>query len=356
MLDVKAARNPTVTRNDRSHPEYFNSVSALVVLRSYGTAEPTTLSCNALRHPLPFRLTRRKPSPEQVFANEVPTSRRFFRGVKRVLLRPEFVYRNYLRFKFGAGTLSEAPGPNIANGTLKSRAEWTEAFQRGRRLHLPLHGGAEKNWDHLAAVSIILANTARSARILDAGAETYSNVLPALFLYGYRDLHGINLSFTAATRRGPIRYIPGDLTRAPYSDGFFDAITCLSVIEHGVSLPNYFREMFRLLKPNGLLITSTDYYPTRIDTHGQCAHGTPIRIFSRQDIEDALQLAQSIGFKLTGEVDLECEERPIRWEPFDLDYTFLLFTLRKPGPALVSSAMPPGSARIRPDSQRARSG
>ena len=46
--------------------------------------------------------------------------------------------------------------------------------------------------------------------ILDAGAEIYSNVLPALFLYGYRDLHGINLGFSDPTRRGPIRYIPGD--------------------------------------------------------------------------------------------------------------------------------------------------
>lgn len=233
--------------------------------------------------------------------------------------------------KFGAASLSQPPGPNIVNGTLKTRAEWETAFENAKRLHVPLHRGPEKNWDHLAAVTTILANTNRSARILDAGAEIYSNVLPALFLYGYRELYGVNLTFTDPTRRGPIRYIPGDLTRTPFPDGSFDAITCLSVIEHGVTLPDYFREMYRLLKPNGLLITSTDYYPTRIDTLGKVAHGTPIKIFSKPEIQAVLELARSLGFQTTGEVDLECDEKPIRWDPFGLEYSFVLFTLRKPG-------------------------
>ena len=261
---------------------------------------------------------------------QVPASRRFFRRVKGLLLRPDAIYRMYLRARFGASELSQAPGPHIANGTLKSRAERDAATQNGKRLHVPLHRGDEKNWDHLAAVSTILANTNPSARILDAGAEIYSNVLPALFLYGYRELYGINLSFTDPTRRGPIHYLPGDLTRTPFAEGFFDAIACLSVIEHGVPLGDYFREMYRLLKPGGVLITSTDYYPTLIDTRGQFAHGTPIKIFSKPEIEAAFDLAKSVGFELTGELDLDCEEKPIRWGQFGLEYTFVLFTLKKP--------------------------
>ncbi|MGA7459961.1 MAG: methyltransferase domain-containing protein [Candidatus Korobacteraceae bacterium] len=270
-------------------------------------------------------------TPPTVTIDKVPASRRFFRRVKGIVLWPQSIYRLSLRMKFGAGKLSQPPGPNITNGTLKTRAEWEAAFEIAKRLHVPLHRGPEKNWDHLAAVNTILTNTNRSARILDAGAEIYSNVLPALFLYGYRELYGINLSFTAPTRRGPIRYIPGDLTRTPFPGENFDAITCLSVIEHGVPLPDYFREMYRLLRPDGLLITSTDYYPTRIDTRGKVAHGTPIKIFSKPEIQAALDLARSVGFQTTGDVDLECDEKPIRWEPFGLEYTFVLFTLRKPG-------------------------
>lgn len=259
----------------------------------------------------------------------IPASRRFFRRINSGLLRWDPIYRFYLRLKFGARPLSGSPGPNISNGTLKNRAEWQQAFENAQKLGFPLHRAPEKNWDHLAAVSTILARTPTSARILDAGAEFYSNVLPALFLYGYRDLFGINLSFTEPARRGPIHYRPGDLTRTPYPDEFFDAITCMSVIEHGVPLDAYFREMHRLLKPGGVLITSTDYYPTPIDTRGLVAHGCPVKIFSKPEIQSALALAQDIGLRLTGDLDLECAEKPIRWEPYGLEYSFVLFTLQK---------------------------
>lgn len=268
------------------------------------------------------------PSPENL-APSIPASRRFLRRITSSVLRWDALYRIYLTLKFGAGHLSGNPGPSIANGTLKSRAEWQSADENARKLGVPRHRGPEKNWDHLAAVSTILSHTSTSARILDAGAEIYSNVLPALFVYGYHNLYGINLSFTDPARRGPIRYLPGDITRAPFPDAFFDAITCLSVIEHGVPLENYFREMHRLLKPGGLLITSTDYYPTPIDTREMCAHGSPIRIFSKPEIQSALSLAESIGLKPTGHLDLECEERPIRWDTYGLEYSFVLFTLQK---------------------------
>ena len=258
-------------------------------------------------------------------------SRRFFRRVKSAALRSDVAYRFYLRLKFGNGSRAAAADEPLPNGTLQSSAEWQEAFERAKRLHLPLHRGDEKNWDHLAAVFAILSHTPRSARILDAGAEFYSNVLPALFVYGYRNLYGINLSFTDPARRGSIRYLPGDITQSPFPGEHFDAVTCMSVVEHGVPLEKYFREMYRILKPSGLLITSTDYNPTAIDTHGQIAHGAPIKIFSKLEIEEALKLATEIGFELTGPVNLECteKEKPIRWAQFDLEYTFLIFTLRK---------------------------
>ena len=115
------------------------------------------------------------------------------------------------------------------------------------------------------------------------------------------------------------------------NDGSFDAITCMSVIEHGVPLDDYFREMWRLLKPGGLLITSTDYYPTPIDTRGQAAHGMPIKIFSRPGDRGGARVGEvDRDSSRPDRLDLDCEEKPIRWEQFGLDYTFVLFTLRKP--------------------------
>jgi SAM-dependent methyltransferase len=273
-------------------------------------------------------------SPAESDPSDLPPTRRFFRRIKSGFLRSETLYRFSLKWKYGAGPLPlphpGAPAASLPNTALHSRAEWMEATARGRQLRLPLHRSPEKNWDHLAAVDAIATTLPSSARILDAGAEFYSNVLPALFVYGFRDLYGMNLSFADPARRGPIRYLPGDITRTGFPDAFFDAITCMSVIEHGVPLDAYFREAYRLLKPGGLLITSTDYFPEPIDTAGKMAHGAPVKIFSRREIQEALALAKACGLEQTGEIDLECSEPTVRWDLYDLNYTFLIFTLRKP--------------------------
>src|SRR5262249_42574239 len=134
------------------------------------------------------------PSP-QVVVPRIPRSRRFFRRVKGLYFRSSALYRAYLKHEIGASSLSEAPGPHLMNATLKTRAEWTAAQDSGRKRHSPLLAGAKKNGHHPAAITTIVENTSRDARNLDGGAEIYSNVLPALFPYGLRELYGINLSF-----------------------------------------------------------------------------------------------------------------------------------------------------------------
>ena len=260
----------------------------------------------------------------------LPASRRFRRRLKSRILQFETIYRLYLRCKYGTRTPSPPPRASLPNGTLESWAESQEVLRRARELHLPLHRAEEKNWDHLAAVNAIVNTYPKSACILDAGAEFYSNVLPALFAYGYRNLYGMNLSFADPARRGPIQYLPGDITCTGFDNSFFDAITCMSVIEHGVPVQAYFQEMFRVLKPGGLLITSTDYYPEPIDTKNQVAHGAPIKIFSKPEAEEIFSSALACGFELTGNINLDCTATPIHWDLYDLQYSFLIFTLRKP--------------------------
>ncbi len=271
-----------------------------------------------------------KPSSQQTPVATLPPSRRFFRRVRSVFLQFDPLYRLVLRWKYGTRGISVRPSGSPPNGVLHTTSEWQQATKRGKELGLPLHRSSEKNWDHLAAVDAIAGACPQSAVVLDAGAEFYSNVLPALFAYGYRNLYGMNLSFTDPARRGPIRYLPGDITRTGFSDAFFDAITCMSVIEHGVPLRPYFQEMFRLLKPGGMLITSTDYYPDPIDTRGHIAHGSQVKIFSRPEAEEMITMAKQCGFEQTGEIGLDCTNRPIRWELYNLNFTFLIFTLRKP--------------------------
>jgi SAM-dependent methyltransferase len=230
-------------------------------------------------------------------------------------------------------------------GALKSEHEWHEALQRVRTLKLPCHPDEAKNWDTLAAVAEVLAETNSEAKVLDAGAELYSNFLPALFAYGYRNLAGLNLAFKRTIRRGPICYEPGDITQTRFADGFFDAIGCLSVIEHGVDLPAFFAEMARIIRPNGLLIVSTDFWERPIETAGKQDFGAPIHVFTRQELESALQFANEHGFELATAVDLNCVEKAVRWDFHGLQYTYVVLTLRLTGKHIPKNFSPVRQAK-----------
>jgi len=234
-----------------------------------------------------------------------------------------------MKYKFKIDKPQGYPQAPWRNAVLRTQQEVANAVKQVEALGLPLHGALSKNWDTLAALDCILQNTDAEARILDAGAETYSTILPCLYFYGYKHLKGINLVFERPFRRGPIVYEYGDITHTKFEEGTFDVVTCLSVIEHGVNLRSYFQEVSRILKPNGILITSTDYYAELVETHNQVEFGVPIHVFSKDEVISALNIAKECGLELTDDIDLGCQEKPVRWDQFGLNFTFLVFTLRK---------------------------
>ena len=249
--------------------------------------------------------------------------------LRDAILWTEAGYRFYLKYKWRVDKPLGYPKAPWRNAVLKTRQEWENAVGQVKNLGIPPHPVSSKNWDHLAALDCILKRTDCAAHVLDAGPELGSTILPWLFLYGYRHLTGINLTFDHPIRRGPIRYEYGDITQTKFKANTFDAVTCLSVVEHGVNLQAYFKEVSRILKPKGVLITSTDYYVEPIDTKGQMAYGVPIHIFSKDEIVEALSIAKEFGLELTGDISLDCQDKTVRWKEFDLYYTFLIFTLWK---------------------------
>jgi SAM-dependent methyltransferase len=246
-----------------------------------------------------------------------------------LFLRFDPVFRIYLKLKYGAKRPTGIPEVRCENAPLRSREQWKRATATMLDLHLVTHSDSPKNWDTLAALATILKQGTPDSHVLDAGAEFQSALLPCLYLYGYRHLLGINLIFKKSYRRGNILYKFGDITRTDLKPDTFDFVTCLSVIEHGVELEEFFREMARLLRPGGTLIVSTDYFPTPIDTSGLHAYGNPIHIFTRQEIERAVELAGRFGLELNDSIQFDCTERPVTWKAFNLNFTFYYFTLKK---------------------------
>jgi len=213
--------------------------------------------------------------------------------------------------------------------TLKNKKQYLNAINSLRALNLEQHEDPPKNWDTLAALDILKNEPLLTDEnyILDAGGEFYSVILKHLSSFGFKKLYCLNLAFTKQECEDNITYIPGDITRTDFSDNTFKVITCLSVIEHGVCINSFFSEMQRILQQSGLLIISTDYWVDPVETFDKKAYGVPIKVFSKKEILEVIEIAKEYGLELVGNVNLECDQKTINWE--GLDFTFIYFTFRK---------------------------
>ncbi len=218
------------------------------------------------------------------------------------------------------------PQPVPPTDVLRDTAGWQAAVAECRRLRLPLHHDRPKNWDALGAVATVLDVVGTGAAVLDAGSARYSTVLPWLRMYGLRDLVGNNLEFDVDVRRAGVLFRYGDITATDFPDGRFDAVTCMSVIEHGVPVEPFLRESARIIRPGGVLVVSTDYDQDPPDTSTHQAYGQPVHIFSPAEIRALVATAQRYGLHLRGELALAHPERPVHWKRTGLDYTFIRLT------------------------------
>lgn len=256
--------------------------------------------------------------------------REFRELASRKLLRFEPLFWAHLAARAQAVRPGKRPNKQPVNLALQSKEDWQRARREVIELGLEPHVDPPKSWDSLIALDVILRELpSPESAVLDAGAAPYSPLLSWLYWYGYRDLHGINLIFEGPFNYGPIRYIQGDITRLPYEDNRFDAITSLSVIEHGVDVPAFLREAHRTLRPNGLLVVSCDYHAEKTPTEGMTAYGGPVRVFDRAEMEEILAVAKGLGLEPISPVALDCTARPVHWDRLNIDFTFLCLAFRK---------------------------
>jgi SAM-dependent methyltransferase len=218
-----------------------------------------------------------------------------------------------------------------------SRARlWRLLYHARFRTPLP-PADVQKSWDVAHAVAIIEAAAPdREAPVLDMGCFN-SEVVYALCALGYRHVHGCDLN--PLCRWLPywnrVKYTCADLTRTPYPDGSFGALTCLSVVEHGVSAEALAAEADRLLRPGGVFILTTDFdatgRPHEIDPEFRL-FGLSWRIFTPESLDALIDLFGRHGFSLLdpSRVDRAHTDRPVHWS--GQEYTFTLVALRKNGP------------------------
>lgn len=189
-------------------------------------------------------------------------------------------------------------------------------------------GDKRKSWDVLKTVDFINDRIEKSAPILDIGAYS-SEVLFGLHKMGFSDLTGIDLNpnIRKMPMNGPIHFVVGDFTSTLFASESFDVITAISVIEHGFEPASVFREVSRLLKPGGFFLGSTDYWPEKIETGNVRFFGMGWTIFSRTELQGAIEGASRYNLFPVGPLELETSKATIRW--LGRRYTFAWFALQK---------------------------
>jgi SAM-dependent methyltransferase len=204
----------------------------------------------------------------------------------------------------------------------------------------------------------MISGAKRESFVLDVGCYE-SPILPLLKRLGFTNLYGCDLvlksssdcnpSFNNNTNNSssfkyhedyePIAKMYNDksynlsirnLEDTKYRDQMFDYVTSLSVIEHGVNIEKYFREMSRIIKSNGYLLTPTVYWPDKlVNNKNILSNGSPDNIFSRDEIEKLIEIAEKNGFKLIEPIDFQYKDKVVRWNSIGLDFTFIFFAMRK---------------------------
>jgi SAM-dependent methyltransferase len=191
-------------------------------------------------------------------------------------------------------------------------------------------GDIIKSWDVLKTVQFIEGSLRPSGAVLDIGAYG-SEMLSILHRLKYMNLSGIDLSpnMHQMPHADSIHYYVGDFMNTPFKDASFDAVTAISVIEHGFDPDRLLAELFRLLKPGGYFIASVDYWPEKIDTSGIKAYGMDWTIFSAGELNSFLIKAKSYGFVPCGEINLQAFNPAVTW--MGKQYTFAWLALKKTG-------------------------
>jgi SAM-dependent methyltransferase len=213
-------------------------------------------------------------------------------------------------------------GASVIDSPLRTR------LRKWRLVHGVTMGDMVKSWDVLTTINFLESHVKKDDPILDIGCYA-SEVIIALHKLGYSNLTGADLNpdLQKMPYQNAIRYELTNFMHTKFEDASFQAITSISVIEHGFDGQALLKEMSRLLKPSGYFIASFDYWPEKIDTAGQNFFGMDWKIFSRDEIMNFVTEAASYGLYPVGEMVYDGKDNPI--DCAGKQYTFGWLALKK---------------------------
>jgi len=182
-----------------------------------------------------------------------------------------------------------------------------EQMQRLLNAHPEFYLHPSKQWEYAWAMQ--QADPGVEDSLLDAGCG--ASIFPL-----YLASRGFHVTACDIDLRGDrsyegVRYVPASISELPFTDGAFDAIFCISVIEH---LPHEdmctaMHEFRRVLKPGGSVLLTTDFYE---DANAEIWYEGPDRWFKVDwNFFDERSLKRFLlktdGFRVCGDIDMEVD-------------------------------------------------
>lgn len=173
-----------------------------------------------------------------------------------------------------------------------------------------LHPG--KRWEYPWALERAAADLVEGARVLDVGAG--DSIFPVYLATRGLDVTAVDVAFDgslAAHHGVDVKYVQSDMAHMPLLEESFDVVFCISVIEHlpEPAVPWALAELRRVVKPDGALLLTTDYYD---DAEAEIWHRSADQEFQvdwRVFDEDRLRrlILDDPNWRLDGELDLQVD-------------------------------------------------
>lgn len=188
-------------------------------------------------------------------------------------------------------------------------------------------GDFNKSWDVLSTLNFIEKNADKKSKVLDVGCCN-SEIILSLRSAGYENLYGIDID--PMVKNMPfskkINYKVGNYFNNNYSEESFDIITSISSIEHGYDEKKFFSEYSRLLKKNGKLIITFDFWNTKIDTGDIKMFGLTWNIFSENEVNTMIDnVEKKYNLALIGKKNFLSENRVIKSAGKNYTFAWLCF-------------------------------
>jgi 2-polyprenyl-3-methyl-5-hydroxy-6-metoxy-1,4-benzoquinol methylase len=226
---------------------------------------------------------------------------------------------------------------------IKVLTNWQEIGEATKFLskkNLPKHRSGEKNWD-LVLLCQLIDPLSRNAKIIDLGCSGV-DTLKFLHSMSFNNLIGVDLNITMLDRinqlakmwqhktlHPPFKLRKIDLTNTAFPASHFDFAACISVIEHGVDFERFIREATRLLKPDGILFVTADYWEEKIDTTDvEGEFGLTWKILAKDDVHHIIETASQNGLSPYENTTIPpCREKCVVWN--NKEFTFISLAFKK---------------------------